>query len=813
MKAMKLKVGERPMYQSEDVFNESLKYFDGDELATNVFFKYALQDKDSNYYEKTPDEMHRRLSAEFARIEKKFGGPNQLSEEEIYGYFKDFRYICPQGSPMASIGNNYQNTSLSNCNVVKPPSDTMSSIFNTARDMANLYKRRYGVGTDLSNLRPSGAHVSNSAKTSSGAYSFADLYSYITRMIGQKNRRGALMLTMDIKHPDIENFITMKHDLKKVTGANISIKMRDDFMQAVKNDEEYTLQWPINSKKPKIARSIKAKELWQQIINSATKYAEPGIIYWDTIIKYLPAECYADVGFKHYSTNPCGELPLSEDSCRLISQNLKHLVGNPFTKDSFFDFNKWREVITVSQRLSDDLVELEIEKLNNLIKVADTKDEKQLFIRLKKACIEGRRTGLGTHGLADALARLGLDYDSDEALGVIDKIYNTLKVTSYKTSVELAKERGVFPVWDWEKEKNNAFIKSLPKKLRDEISKFGRRNISNLTNAPTGSVSILSQTSSGLEPVFKNKYMRRRKKNHDDEAYDTDFVDQMGDRWEEFSVFHHNAREWMELNPNKELPNYFVESDQIDWMRRVEIQAIMTKSIDHSISSTINLPKGTLPSVVGDLYMMAWESGCKGLTVYVDGSRGGVLIKQDQDKGKLKHIDAPKRPEALECDIHSASVRGEKWIILIGLMDEKPYEVFGGLSENVEIPPKYKSGIIIKASSNKTTANRYDLKLNGLKINNITRMFDNPLYQVHTRMVSLGLRHGVRPNFLVEQLLKDPDNDLTSFSKVLARVLKKYIEDGTKVTSDKICPSCKSESLLYQEGCKMCKNCGYSACS
>jgi ribonucleoside-diphosphate reductase alpha chain len=506
------------------------------------------------------------------------------------------------------------------------------------------------------------------------------------------------------------------------------------------------------------------------------------------------------------------------DSCRLISINLKHLVLNKFTDEAKFDFKLLKGVVSKAMRLSDDLIELEIEKLTKIQAVCDDRSEKDLWNKLLKACTGGRRTGLGTHGLADALAEMCLPYDSDEALRLVDKIYKTVKEAAYEESVELAKERGAFSVFDWEKEKSNKYIKSLPKRIRDAIKRYGRRNISILTNAPTGSVSLVSQTSSGLEPVYKNSHIRRKKINHGEDESSVDFVDQLGDKWQEFRVFHHNVKEWMELNEIEEkdvpasfLPDFFVESESIDWKKRVEIQGIIQSHLDHAISSTINLPSDTKPELVGKIYMEGWKHGLKGITVYRAGARSGVLVSE-KEKDCIEPKDAPKRPEILECDIHSASVKGEKWVILVGLKDGKPYEVFGGLSENVEIPAKYKKGTIIKASSNKTTPNRYDLKLNGLKIKNITKMFDNPLYQVHTRMVSLGLRHGVRPSFLVEQLQKDPDNDLTSFSKVLARVMKKYIEDGTKVTSDKICPNCELESLVYQEGCRLCENCGYSAC-
>jgi ribonucleoside-diphosphate reductase alpha chain len=806
------RAGDRPMYQPEDVFNESLQYFNGDELAANVFIdKYILRDNDRNLMEKTPDDMHRRLASEFARIENKFGGERSLSEEDIYEQLKDFKYIVPQGSPMYGVGNDYKAISLSNCVVVQSPEDTMSSIMDTGKDLANLYKRRCGVGLDISTLRPDGASVNNAAGTSSGAWSFADLYSLITRMVGQAGRRGALMITMDVHHPDIEKFITMKHDLKKVTGANISVKLTDDFLDAVVAGDDFVLKFPIDSETPRWTKTVRADNLWDLIIESATETAEPGILMWDNITNFMPAESYADVGFKTISTNPCSEIPLSAyDSCRLISINLKHFVNNRFTDGAKFDFRLLKEVVCKAMRLSDDLVELETEKLTKIRSVCDDKSEKDLWGKLLRACRDGRRTGLGTHGLADAVANMCLPYDSGDALALVDKIYKTIKESAYEESVELAKERGSFPVFSWQKEKDNAYIKSLPKRIRDLIEEFGRRNISILTNAPTGSVSLVSQTSSGLEPVYKNSHIRRKKINHGEEEVRVDFTDDMGDKWQEFQVFHHNVKEWLQLNDSEvdDLPEFFTESDSIDWLKRVEIQGIIQAHLDHAISSTINLPADTEPKVVSDIYMEGWKHGLKGVTVYRDGARSGVLVA---NKG-LATINAPKRPEILECDIHSASVKGEKWVILVGLMNGKPYEVFGGLSENVEIPPKYKRGTVIKASSNKTTANRYDLKLNGLKIKNITKMFDNPLYQVHTRMVSLGLRHGVKPSFLVEQLQKDPDNDLTSFSKVLARVLKKYIENGTKVTSDKICPSCGSAALSYQEGCVTCQDCGFAKC-
>jgi len=808
------------MYPEDKVNCAALEYFSGDALATNVWMtKYALKDNNKNFLEKDPSEMHTRLAKEFARIEKKFGGPRAMSFEQINEYLNNFTYIVPQGSPMMGIGNDHVNVSLSNCVVVDSPQDNMSSIIDTGKDLANLFKRRCGVGLDISNLRPENTSVNNSAGTTTGAWSFADFYSYICRMVGQNGRRGALMITMDIRHPDIERFITMKHDLTQITGANISVKVTDDFMNAVENDNEYTLQFPTESDSPSCTKTIKAKNLWNLIVESATKTAEPGLLMWDNIKKYLPADCYEEDGFKTISTNPCAEIPLSAyDSCRLISINLKHFVKKAFTEKPSFDFKKFEEVATSAMRLSDDLVELEIEKLEKIIKVADTKDEKMLWGNLLDACRDGRRTGLGTHGLADALARLNLAYDSEPALEIVNRIYKTLKVSAYTESVNLAEERGAFPLFDWAKEENNLFIAKLPKILREKISRLGRRNISILTNAPTGSVSIMSQTSSGLEPVFRNMYIRRRKLSHDEQHLKADFIDEVGDKWMEYEVFHHNIQEWIDLNhetykEQQTLPDFFITSDQIEWSKRVDIQATIQKHIDHAISSTINLPKNTPHSVVGDLYFKGWKLGLKGITVYVDGSRSGVLITKGKDR--FPQNGAPKRPKELLCDVHHTTIKGEKWTILVGLFDEKPYEILGGLSNLIEIPKKYTKGILTKHHF-KTKNNRYDLqcgeKNDEIVVRDIVKVFDNPNNSAFTRMISLALRHGSKPSFLVEQLLKDKDSDMFSFARCVARILKLYIKDGEAALSDKACPECISEGLIYQDGCITCKNCGYSKC-
>ena len=807
------------MFTEEEVREATLEYFDGDELATNVWTsKYCLKDKRGNFLEKTPDDMHRRLAREFARVEKKFNGKRLLSETEIYKHLKNFDYIVPQGSPMMGIGNDHVNVSLSNCVVVESPSDNVSSIMDSGKELANLFKRRCGVGLDLSNLRPEGTMVNNSSKTSTGAWSFADMYSYICRMIGQDGRRGALLLSMDVRHPDVQKFVTMKHDLTKVTGANVSVRVTNDFMKAVMADDDFELRFPVDAEEPTVKENIRARDLWDLIIESATKTAEPGLLLWDNIIDNLPAHCYKDKGFRTLTTNPCGELPLSAaDSCRLISINLKNFVDNPFEKNASFNFDKFKQVVSLAARLSDDLVELELEKLQNIKYVADEQDEKELWTKLYETCSNGRRTGLGTHGLADAVACLGHAYDSKKAEEIIDKIYETLKIATYEESVELAKERGSFPVFEWDLEKDNAFIKRLPTALQEKIKKFGRRNISLLTNAPTGSVSILSQTSSGIEPVFRNSYTRRRKMDHNEKGEKADFVDSLGDAWKEFKVYHHNVKQYMRKNSVEKVPEFFTESDQIDWLRRVDIQATIQKHIDHSISSTINLPKGTSPDVVGQIYKKGWEKGLKGVTVYVDGSRDGVLITDDNKKEStaFSQRSAPKRPDELSCEIHRPTIQGEEWTILVGLMDGKPYEIMGGLSTLVEIPKKYTEGVIIK-NPRKSTNSIYDLSVgegdSRFIIKNIVKVFDNPNHSVVTRVLSLSLRHGADVQYVVEQLRKDRDSDMFSFSKVIARVLKKYIKDGTRAT-DKKCPECGAEELVYIEGCVTCGECGYSKCS
>ncbi len=804
------------MYSESDVREATLAYFSGDELATNVFMtKYCLRDEKGNFVEKTPDDMHRRIASEFARMETKFSTESTgvLSEDEIYGFLKDFQYIVPQGSPMMGIGNDYVNVSLSNCVVVDNPQDSVSSIVDAGKDLANLFKRRCGVGLDISDLRPEGAPVNNSARTTTGAWSFADFYSYVCRMIGQNGRRGALMISMDIRHPDIEQFVKMKHDLTKVTGANVSVKITDEFMEAVEKGETFTLQFPVEAESPTHISQVDAATLWAAIVESATTTAEPGLLMWDNITKNLPAHEYAD--FKTKTTNPCGEIPLSAyDSCRLISLNLKSLVKNPFTPEAEFDFGKLKEVAAVGMRLSDNLVELELEKLENIRKVADSDDEKELWTKLYQAAYKGRRTGLGTHGLADAIACLNLAYDSAAALPIIEKIYETLRNAAYEESVYLAQERGAFPAFDWAIEESNEFIQRLPQAIRDLIAQHGRRNISILTNAPTGSVSIMSQTSSGLEPVFRNSYIRRRKLSHDEQDLEADHIDELGDRWVEYTVHHHNVQEYLALTGQTEIPAFFVESDSINWEQRVSVQAAIQRSIDHSISSTINLPKGTEPELVGRLYMEGWKQGLKGITVYVDGSRSGVLITEKDEDTTFPQHTAPKRPIELDCNIHHTTIKGERWVIMVGIMDDKPYEVMGGLSNLIEIPRDKTKGILIK-NPRKSMNSIYDLRVgtNGdtIIIKDLVKVFDNANHSAFTRMISLGLRHGANIQYVVEQLQKDRDSDMFSFAKCVARVLKNYIPDGQEAT-EKTCSECNEPNLIYVEGCVTCTACGYAKC-
>lgn len=797
------------IYTKSEVEAASLKYFNGDELATSVFItKYALRDNDGNYLEDTPDKMHHRLASEFARIENNYKNPK--SEQEIYDMFYRFKHIVPAGSPMFGIGNDNSLMSLSNCVVVAPPKDSISGIMDSAKDLANLFKYRCGVGIDISSLRPSGDSVNNSARTTTGAWSFSELYSHVVNMVGQNGRRGALMVSIEVSHPDIEKFVTMKIDLKKVTGANISVKLSGKFMEAVEKNSDFNLEW-----KGKIYKTVNAKELMKLITETATATAEPGILFWDNIKNNIPLQSYSEVGFDHIGVNPCAELALSAyDSCRLISLNMSNFVIDAFD-DPIFDYKKFEEVVRFGVRLSDDLIDLEIEKLNKIINTVDEEDVKNVFIKLRDSAKRGRRTGLGTHGLADMLVKLNLIYGSDDAINFVSKIYNMFKNYAYSESAILADERGSFEVFDWDKEKNNSFILSLEGNTIEEIKEKGRRNGSLLTIAPTGSTAIVSMTSSGIEPIYRLSYVRRKKINND-EVVEPDFIDEVGVKWKEFEVYHPLVRDYINKKNCKisDLTETFVTSDKIVPLQRIKMQSVIQEGIDHQISSTINLPKGTTADVVSDIYINAYKNNLKGITVYVDGSRSGVLVEKENKKSIFIQKNAPKRLEKLPCDIHQLTVAGERWIVFVGLLDGKPYEVFGGKANKISIPKRYTNGSIIKCKR-KTTRSIYDLVVGSgddeLFVKDIVETFDNPTNLALTRLTSLSLRHGTHVKYLVEQLQKDKDSDLFSFSKSVARVLKKYIPDGEK--SNEKCESCGSSNMQYENGCSVCVQCGYSKCS
>lgn len=1074
---VRVEVIEGEMATHQEVYDAAMEYYGGDDLATKTWVdKYALRDLDGDYKEMTPDDMHRRLAGEFARIEKKYKNPR--SEEEIYQSLRLFNEIVPQGSPMAVIGNPYQVVSAANCVLIESPEDSIHSIMDAGKNLAQLFKRRCGCGICLSNLRPEGTVVNNAARTTTGAWSFADFFSNVCRMIGQNSRRGALAITLDVRHPDVFKFAAMKKDLTKTTGANISIKFTDGFMEAVRDDKEFTLQWPVESKNPKITRVIRARDLWEVVVKSARDSAEPGVLFWDTICRELPADYYAEDGFKTNGINPCfagdtmiavadgrnavsikqlaeegldvpvysvdpvtgilsikqgrspritgcekplvrvwldngtyidttathgfmlrdgtkrcaeelvpgdslspfykkserikkggsryyrvytdtrtpqekkiyehrliaryfypdlweetynsaktsgwvkgglvvhhkdydslnnhpqnleilsfknhAKLHSSKDagyvynhrvakveplaglhtvynitvddnhtvavvvptknkkgeveytgvntfqcseltlnfwgSCCLTTVNLYGFVRNRFQEDAYFDYQRFNECVRLAQRVLDDIIDLEIENIDRILKVADSPDEKRVWRNLKQSCEKGRRTGLGTFGLADALACLGLRYDSEEAIEQARLIFEAFRNASYSESVNLAKERGPFPVWDWEKEKKCPFIKRLPVALRKDIKKFGRRNIANMTNAPTGSVAIVSfNRSSGIEPVFRNFYTRRKKINHDDEQTRVDFVDHMGDKWQEFNVFHKNAADWLKQQDPEwdgetdvSLPDFFICSDEIDWGKGVEIQGVIQQYIDHAISRTVNLPEGTTVETVSSVYMKAWEQGLKGVTVYVEGTRAGVLISKGSCKeadGRpktVKRTHAPRRPPVLPCDIYHGRVQNEQWTIVVGLLGNEPYELFGGPSEEAGIPKSAKQGYLTKISRGKNK-NQYNLtytKYNEeVVLEDVGNAFENSAYGTFTRVLSLSLRHGTPIQHMVEQLRKDQSEALTSLSAVLGRALKKYIQDGTIVSSARSgCGRCGSSNLKYSDGCPVCLSCGHTRC-
>ena len=848
-----VKPAELKAYTHEEIMARATEYFKGDTLAANVWMnKYALKDSDGNIYERTPDDMHHRLASEVARIEKKY--PNPVSEEEVFEVFRNFRYIIPQGSPMAGMGNNFQVSSLSNCFVIGGDSnyDSYGGIMKIDQEQVQLMKRRGGVGHDLSHIRPTGSPVKNSALTSTGIVPFMERYSNSTREVAQDGRRGALMLTISVKHPDAERFIDAKLEQGKVTGANVSVKIDDTFMQAVKNKTTYRQQYPIVSDKPLKISDIDATALWNKIIHNAWQSAEPGVLFWDTVIKESVPDCYADLGFKTLSTNPCGEIPLCPyDSCRLIAINLYSYVENPFTPQATFNFNLFRKHAALALRIMDDIIDLECEKIDAIIEKikADPEEEeikrieRKLWENIKEKTLKGRRTGIGITAEGDMLAGLNMRYGTEEATEFSVNVHKILATEVYGASADLAGERGPFPVFDLEREKNNPFIQRLKEaspEVYEKMRKHGRRNIAMLTIAPTGSVSICTQTTSGIEPVFMVSYKRRRKVNPNDKNVTVNFVDEIGDSWEEYNVFHYKFIDWLKENgydpevvklyDDKQLeplieksPYYKATSNDIDWVNKVKMQGAIQKWVDHSISVTVNLPKEATEELVSQVYLTAWESGCKGMTIYRDGSRSGVLVSNDKpsedaEETTFHETKAPPRPVKLEADVVRFQNEYEKWIAVIGLMDNKPYEIFTGHAEGFYLPPWVTKGWVIKSKEGTEKA-RYDFQFldkDGYKVTyeGLSRSFNKEFWN-YAKLISGILRHGMPLPFLVNLIdnLNFDNDSINTWKNGVVRSLKKYIPDGTKVSAKTECPQCKEkDGLIYKEGCLTCKHCGYSKC-
>lgn len=845
-------------YTYNEAFEASKKYFEGDELAARVWAtKYALKDSQGNYFELTPDDMHRRIAREIARIEKKYKNP--MDEQLLFDLMSHFRYLVPQGSPMAGIGNNLQVGSLSNCFVIglKGEPDSYGGIIKIDEEQVQLMKRRGGVGHDLSHLRPKGAEVKNSALTSTGLVPFMERYSNSTREVAQDGRRGALMLTVSVKHPDSEAFVDAKMTEGKITGANVSLKIDDAFMQAAIEGKEYTQQYPINAEKPTYTQNIDATTFWNKIIHNAWQSAEPGVLFWDTIIRESLPDCYADLGFKTVSTNPCGEIPLCPyDSCRLLAINLYSYVENPFTPNAKFNFSKFKEHVMYAQRMMDDIIDLEMEKIETIIAKIEADPETDevkatelnLWKKIKDKTLQGRRTGVGTTAEGDMIAAMGLTYGTEEATKFSVEVHKTLALAAYRSSVMLASERGAFPVFDYKREANNPFMNRLKEadpELYDLMVKYGRRNIACLTIAPTGTTSILTQTTSGIEPVFLPVYKRRRKVNANDKEVRVDFVDESGDAFEEYVVYHPKFITWMNINGIEVKDNYTQEqideivakspyykatSNDVDWLNKVKMQGAVQKWVDHSISVTINLPNDVSEEMVNKLYVEAWKSGCKGCTVYRDGSRSGVLISLKNEKKKTTENAEPnpadengfvthKRPIELDADVVRFQNNKEKWIAFIGLIDGKPYEIFTGIADDDEgifCPKSVSKGKIIKVID-ENGQKRYDFQFvnkRGFKttIEGLSEKF-NPEFWNYAKLISGVLRYRMP----IAQVLKlvgslELDNQSINTWKVgVERALKKYLPNGEKA-SGQTCPNCGQESLVYQEGCLICTNCGTSRC-
>ncbi|CCX78345.1 ribonucleoside-diphosphate reductase, adenosylcobalamin-dependent [Parabacteroides johnsonii DSM 18315] len=855
MHIIKLKtIVNRKTYTFDEAFKASLDYFTGDELAAKVWVnKYALKDAFGNIYEESPVDMHHRLASEIARVEKKY--PNPLSEEELFNLFDHFRYIVPQGSPMTGIGNDFQIASLSNCFVIglDGDADSYGAIIRIDEEQVQLMKRRGGVGHDLSHIRPKGSPVKNSALTSTGLVPFMERYSNSTREVAQDGRRGALMLSVSIKHPDSESFIDAKMTEGKVTGANVSVKIDDEFMQAVVNGTPYKQQYPIDSSEPTNVKEINAAELWKKIIHNAWKSAEPGVLFWDTILKESVPDSYADLGFRTVSTNPCGEIPLCPyDSCRLLAINLYSYVVNPFTKEAYFDFDLFRKHVILAQRIMDDIIDLESEKIEKILEKIDTdpeslevkQSERHLWEKIQKKTLQGRRTGVGITAEGDMIAALGLRYGTEEATVFAEKVQKMLALAAYRSSVEMAKERGAFDIYDAKREEKNPFINRLREadpELYDDMVKYGRRNIACLTIAPTGTTSLMTQTTSGIEPVFLPVYRRRRKVNPNDAEARVDFVDETGDAFEEYIVFHHKFVTWMLANgfsaskkytqeEVEELvaksPYYKATSNDVDWLQKVRMQGRIQKWVDHSISVTINLPADVTEDLVNSLYVEAWRCGCKGCTVYRDGSRSGVLLSTDNKKKKKEDCNCMQppvivatRPRELEADVVKFQNNREKWIAFVGLLNGRPYEIFTGLADDEEgimLPKNVSKGSIIK-SYDEDGQKHYDFQFKNkrgykMTIEGLDGKFD-PEFWNYAKLISGVLRYGMPIDQVIKlvQGMELNNESINTWKNGVERALKKYLPNGTEAKGQK-CPNCGHETLVYQEGCLICTNCGASRC-
>ena len=846
---------EKKTYSYDEAYNTSLEYFKGDELAARVWVnKYAVKDSFGNIYEKSPEDMHWRIANEVARVEAKY--PNALSSQELFDLLDHFKYIVPQGSPMTGIGNDYQIASLSNCFVIglDGSADSYGAIIRIDEEQVQLMKRRGGVGHDLSHIRPKGSPVKNSALTSTGLVPFMERYSNSTREVAQDGRRGALMLSVSIKHPDSESFIDAKMTEGKVTGANVSVKLDDEFMQAAVEGKPYTQQYPIDSPNPMVSKEIDASALWKKIVHNAWKSAEPGVLFWDTIIRESVPDCYADLGFRTVSTNPCGEIPLCPyDSCRLLAINLYSYVVNPFTPEAYFDFDLFKKHVALAQRIMDDIIDLELEKIERILEKIDSDpesmevkgSERHLWEKIYRKSGLGRRTGVGITAEGDMLAAMGLRYGTEEATEFSEKVHKTIALEAYRSSVNMAKERGAFEIYDAEREKNNPFINRLKEadpELYEEMKKYGRRNIACLTIAPTGTTSLMTQTTSGIEPVFMPVYKRRRKVNPNDANVHVDFVDETGDAFEEYVVFHHKFLTWMKINgydPDKRYtqeeidelveksPYYKATSNDVDWLMKVKMQGRIQKWVDHSISVTINLPNNVSEDLVNQLYVEAWRSGCKGCTVYRDGSRAGVLIstkkkdkKEEEEECRCKPPQVVEvRPKVLEADVVRFQNNKEKWVAFVGLLDGRPYEIFTGLQDDEEgivLPKSVTSGRIIKSYDEDGTKH-YDFQFENkrgykMTIEGLSEKF-NKEYWNYAKLISGVLRWRMP----IEQVIKlvgslqlDSEN-INTWKNGVERALKKYVQDGTEAKGVK-CPNCGHETLVYQEGCLICKTCGSSRC-